>query len=83
MPDHEQFTDPMREVDLLLLEDIMMRRTLEPTKSEVALKTICMLLILLGVGVIFAHTLKHPDVGTVSLQPTDLSEVASFSVPVP
>lgn len=83
MPDHDYVTDPMREVDLLLLEDLVMRRTFEPTKSEKALKATCMFLVLLSVGVVFAHALKQPDVGALSLQPADPSEVAWFSVPVP
>jgi hypothetical protein len=84
MPDHDRRPDPMREIDQLLLEDLMMRRNFQPTKTAMALQTTCMLLVLLGVGVIFAYALRHPDVGAAATpQVRDSSGVASLSIPFP
>ena len=52
MLNDDRCPDPKREIDLLLLEDLMMRRNVQPTKTARALQTTCMLLMLLGVGVI-------------------------------
>ena len=81
MEKDDRHHDPMRELDLLLLEDIMMRRHFQPTKTAMALQTTCMLLVLLGVGVMFAHTLLHPEVDTAQIR--DLGGQVSLNIPVP
>ncbi len=74
----------MREIDLLLLEDITMRPNFQPTRTATVLQTTCMLLVLLGVGVIFAYSLRHPEVGAAATsQVRDPSGVASLGIPVP
>ena len=74
----------MREIDLLLLEDLMMRRNFQPTRTAAVLQTTCMLLVLLGVGVIFAYSLRHPEVGAAATsQVRDPGGVASLGIPVP
>lgn len=84
MPDHDRRPDPMREIDLLLLEDITMRRNFQPTRTATVLQITCMLLVLLGVGAIFAYSLRHPEVGTAATsQVRDPSGVASLGIPVP
>jgi hypothetical protein len=47
MPRGERYHDPMRELDLLLLEELMMRRDLQPTRTATVLQTLSMLLVLL------------------------------------
>jgi hypothetical protein len=66
MPGDDRHHDPMRELDLLLLEEMMMRRNFQPTRTATALQTMSMLLVLLGVGVIFAYALRNPDAGTAA-----------------
>jgi hypothetical protein len=71
MPSDHRYYDPMRELDLLLLEDFMMRSNVQPTRPAVALQKTCMLLVVLGVGAIFVYALM-PDAGTTAtLQPKD------------
>jgi hypothetical protein len=70
MPSDDRHHDPMRELDLLLLEDLMMRRNFQPTRTATALQTTSMLLVLLGVGVIFAYALRNPDAGTAATSQT-------------
>ena len=82
MPNDDQSHDPMRELDLLLLEDLKMRRNFQPTKAARALQTAGMVLVLLGVGVIFAYSLRHPEVGTVA-RLKDTGPHLSLSIPVP
>jgi hypothetical protein len=82
MPDHDRSPDPMREIDLMLLENLMMRRNFQSTKTDLALQTTSMLLVLLGVGVIFAYSVTHPDVGAATMsQVADPSGALSISSP--
>ena len=53
--------DPMREIDLLLLEEIMMRRDFPIDARARALQTLCMLVVLAAVGGLFIHTLTHKE----------------------
>jgi|RhiMethySRZTD1v2_1073278.scaffolds.fasta_scaffold3543544_1 hypothetical protein len=69
MPRGERYHDPMRELDLLLLEELMMRRDLQPTRTATVLQTLSMLLVLLGVGAIFVYALRHPSTGTAATFP--------------
>ena len=62
----------------------MMRRNFQPTRTAAVLQTTCMLLVLLGVGVIFAYSLRHPEVGAAATsQVRDPGGVASLGIPVP
>ncbi len=81
MPKDDQHHDPMRELDLLLLENLMMRRNFQPTKAAMALQATSMFLVLLGVGVMFAYALLHPEVGTAQIR--DLGGQVSLNIPVP
>jgi hypothetical protein len=74
----------MREPDRLLLEDLMMRRSFQPTRTATALQTASLLIVLLGVGVIFAYALRHPDVGTAATsQIGDASSTISLRHRIP
>ena len=77
MPKDDQRHDPMRELDLLLLEDLMMRRNFQPTKAAIALQITSMFLVLLGVGFMFVYAVQHPEVGR------DPGGHASLNTPVP
>ena len=81
MPNDDQHHDPMNELDLLLLEDLMMRRNFQPTKAAIALQITGMLLVLLGVGVMFAYALLHPEVGTAQIRAP--GGQVSLNIPVP
>jgi hypothetical protein len=58
MRNHDRFRDPMRELDLLL-DDL---RDVEPARTATALRTRCMLLVLLSTAVLPVYALKHSDV---------------------
>ena len=62
--------DPMREIDLLLLEDIMMRRDVPIDARARALQTLCMLVVLAAVGGLFIHTFTHKEAISVVSSPT-------------
>jgi hypothetical protein len=61
MRNHDRFRDPMRELDLLL-DDLTMHRDVEPARTATALRTRCMLLVLLSTAVLPVYALKHSDV---------------------
>ena len=83
MPRNARHGDPMRELDLIVLEDLMMRRTFEPTRTGMALQTAGMLLVLAGVITVFVFALL-PTAGdaTTEHQNAPSSEV-SLMLPVP
>ena len=57
--------DPMREIDLLLVEDIMMRHNFPADARTRALQTGCMLLVLAALTGIFIHALRHRDATSI------------------
>ena len=62
----------------------MMRRNDAPTASHKALQTMCMLLLLLGLGAVFVYPLMHPDAGTAAQsQSKHSSSAVSLGAPVP
>jgi hypothetical protein len=73
---HRRSADPMRECDLLLLENVMMRcnydpgvgAIVEPTRTAIAMRVASLLLIALGVLCIGLHdwARKEEPVGTIS-----------------
>ena len=65
MPKGSRPHDPMRELDLLHLEDLLMRRNCEPTASHRTLQTMCILLVF-GGGSRICLPLMHPDPGTTA-----------------
>ena len=83
MPNHDRCADPMCEIDRLILEDLIVRPDFQPTKIAVALQTTCMLIVLLGVGVIFAYALRHSDVVTAEMSLRGSGGGASLRLPVP
>jgi hypothetical protein len=59
-------TDPIREIDLLLLEKLMMRRNFETSRSAVAVQTACLTLVGLFFFAASFYALTHPEpVGAV------------------
>ena len=55
----------MRQFDLLLMEDIMMRRNFPTDARARALQTLCMLLVLAAVTGMLIHALTHRDATSV------------------
>jgi hypothetical protein len=53
--------DPMREVDLILLEDAMMHRNVETSRTAVALQTASMTILALFFLAAFFYSLTHPE----------------------
>ena len=84
MPKGSRPHDPMRELDLLLLEDLLMRRNCEPTASHRTLQTMCMLLLLFGRGSRICLPPHAPDPGTTAQsQFKHSSSAVSLGAPVP
>jgi hypothetical protein len=54
---HRYRYDPMREIDQMLLEEVMLRHNVETTRTAAVLRTGAMLVVLLGVVTILAHSL--------------------------
>jgi hypothetical protein len=57
--------DPMREIDLLLMEEIMNRRNFQTDARARALQTFCMLVMLAALMGIFIHAATHKDAASV------------------
>ena len=53
--------DPMREIDLLLLEEITMRRNVETNRTAVIAQTICLTAVGLFFFAAFFYELTHPQ----------------------
>lgn len=65
----KQRPDPIREIDLLLMEDIMMRRNF-PTDGHAKLAQMLSMLVVLAVlGGIFVHALTHNDATSLVSSP--------------
>lgn len=75
-----QAHDPMRELDILILEDLTMRRELQPTRLATTLQLTSLLLVLLGVAVIFVHSLRYPAGSATTMYLTDPSHVAPLTI---
>ena len=54
-------TDPMREVDLLLLEDALMHRNVDTNGTAVAARTACMTIVGLLFFAAFLYSLTHRE----------------------
>jgi hypothetical protein len=61
--------DPMREIDLLLLEEITMHRTIQPDVRATVLRTACMLLVLTGLLGLVIHAVTHRDAASMAAAP--------------
>jgi hypothetical protein len=61
--------DPMREIDLLLMEDIMMRRDFPTDARAKVAQTLCMLVVLATLGGMFVHALTHNDAMSIVSAP--------------
>ena len=73
----------MREIDLLLLEDLLMHRQLHP-KPDLpartrALQAGCLLLVIACLGVVFTHSLTHGN-AVVAAVPQQAKAVNPASV---
>ena len=53
--------DPMREIDLLLLEEITMRRNVETNRTAVIAQTVCLTAMGLFFFAAFFYELTHPQ----------------------
>ena len=56
-PPHRDPYDPMHEIDLILLEDVMLRHSVETTRTAVACRTGVMVVVLLAVGGMLGHAI--------------------------
>jgi hypothetical protein len=54
-------TDPMREIDLLILEELMMRHNFETNRTAVAAQTVCLTLVGLSFFAAFFYALTHRE----------------------
>lgn len=54
-------TDPMREVDLMLLEDALMRQNVQTSRTAVGLQTACMTIFALFLFGLFFYSLTHRE----------------------
>lgn len=72
-------TDPMREIDLLLLEEITMRRNVETNKTAVIAQAICLAAVGLFFLAAFFYALTHrePPDASASNQPSH-TEIGSL-----
>jgi hypothetical protein len=61
--------DPMREIDLLLLEEITMHRTIQPDVRATVLGTACMLIVLTGLLGLVIHAVTHRDAASMASAP--------------
>jgi hypothetical protein len=61
--------DPIREIDLLLMEDIMMRRNFPTDARAKVVQTLCMLVVLVALGGMFVHALTHNDATSLVAAP--------------
>jgi hypothetical protein len=73
-------TDPMREIDLLVLEDLMMRRNFEINRTAVAAQTACLTLVGLSFFAAFFYALTHREsVEAVLADPSHRTEAGWIS----
>jgi hypothetical protein len=68
--------DPMRDIDLLLLEDDMMRRYVETDRRARVVQTMCMLLVLTACLGMFVHALSQRDVASIASLPVNTAPLA-------
>jgi hypothetical protein len=79
-PSRYNRSDPMREIDLLLLEELMMRRNCETSRSAVAVQTACLTLVGLFFFTAFLYALTHPEpVGAVLSNQSSHTEIGLTS----
>ena len=69
--------DPMREIDLLLLEEITMRRNVETNRTAVIAQTVCLTAVGLFFFAAFFYALTHPQ-SPEAMVFTSYSEVGSL-----
>jgi hypothetical protein len=53
--------DPMREIDRMLLEDVMQRYKVETNATAVAFRTGALMVVLTLLAVMLGHTIAHSD----------------------
>jgi hypothetical protein len=84
MSDHafrSRSTDPMREVDLILLEDALMRRSLETSRTAVGVQTACMTILALFLFGLFLYSVTHRE--SVVASASVRSPTAHSNLPMP
>ncbi len=64
-------TDPMREIDLLLLEEITMHRQIVTNKTAVLAQTACLSVVGIFFLAAFFYALAHPEQGDPSYTATE------------
>jgi hypothetical protein len=60
----------MREIDSLLMEEIMMRRNYPTDARARGLQTLCMLMVLVALAGMLIHELTHRDATSIVSAPT-------------
>ena len=78
---HSRHPDPMREVDLLLLEDAMMHPNVETNSTAVIARTACMVVVALFFFAAFLYALTHRQ--TVVAATSGLGPRSSATSPSP
>ena len=73
--------DPMREIDLLVLEEITMHRTIQPDVRATVLGTACMLLVLTGLLGLCIHAVTHRDAASMASAPPPIELPSGPMVP--
>ena len=69
-------TDPMREIDLLLLEELMMNHNFETSRTRVAVLTACLTVVGLFFFAAFFYELTHPEpIGSVLSNQSSHTEI--------
>jgi hypothetical protein len=74
--------DPMREIDLLLLEEDMVHRKFESNARAKALQTVCVLLVLFSLAGVLVRELAHRG-GGISLAPSQAVQQSGHGMATP
>ena len=74
-------TDPMREVDLMLLEDALMRQNVPTSRTAVGLQTACMTILALFLFGLFLYSVTHRE--SVVASASVRSPTAHSNLPMP
>jgi hypothetical protein len=71
----------MREIDPLLLEDVMMRRNIETSRTAVTSQTACMTVVALFLFGLFLYSLTHRQSVVAAASTLELSHASVGSLP--
>jgi hypothetical protein len=77
--------DPMREIDLILLEEVMQRRNFDAGRNARTVQIGSLMVVLLGLVAVFAHALVQDQRSATAAagDKLDAAHYANFSPPTP